>query len=273
MSESYKQHIVKRSVIYQKSEGELKEFEKRVNSAAADLCLRDVKLLDKRGMLLQLARRKVADEGYVFRKGHSRSKVYGVTPAENTPKRPKYNQEMREDRLEAIEDELADISRIMQFKEKRLSQAEATKKYSVCEQLSIEIKELKDNKRVLQLEKQNFMKKEKRAKRRQVTLQQNDSEYSDVDADGPNSSRSEKSRSTTPASSIPPFRFKSPSSPSSSESVSIKEHMHVDAGQSPLLPSLHGSRINPINCESDSPPASDDSMIPATTCCSTDPHF
>ena len=57
---------------------------------------------------------------------------------------------MRENRFEAIED---DISRIMLFKEKRLTQAEAAKKYTMCEQLTIEIKELRYRKRELELEK------------------------------------------------------------------------------------------------------------------------
>ena len=51
MSEAYKRHVIEKSVIYRKREGELKEYEKWVNSAATDLCLRDVSLLDKRGKL------------------------------------------------------------------------------------------------------------------------------------------------------------------------------------------------------------------------------
>ena len=73
MSEAYKRHVIEKSVTYRKREGELKEYEKWVISAATDLCLRDVSLLDKRGKLLQLARKKVADAGYVFKKGHSLS--------------------------------------------------------------------------------------------------------------------------------------------------------------------------------------------------------
>ena len=97
MSEAYKRHVIEKSVIYRKREGELKEYEKWVNSAATDLCLRDVSLLDKRGKLLQLARKKVANDGYVFKKGHSLSKVYGISQHESTPKQPKYSQEMREE--------------------------------------------------------------------------------------------------------------------------------------------------------------------------------
>ena len=59
----------------------------------------------------------------------------------------KYSQEIRENRMEEIEDELADISQIMQFKQKRFSQAESAKKYSMCEQLTVEMRELKDKTR------------------------------------------------------------------------------------------------------------------------------
>ena len=56
---------------------ELKEFEKRVNDAAIELCLDDVSLHEGRGDLLAMARRKVAEDGYTFRKGSSRLKMYG----------------------------------------------------------------------------------------------------------------------------------------------------------------------------------------------------
>ena len=201
-------------MIYKRKEGELKEFEKHVNFAAAELCLNDVRLLDNRGKLLQLARKKVADDGYIFKKGHSRSKEYGIPQDESAPKRPKYTQEMRECRIEAIGDELRDIVHIIQFKEKRLMQAEAAKKYAMCEQLTIEIKELRDKKRELELEKAQFVKKGKRAMRRRVREIDFDAESSDIDDDCPSTS----SRSATPAvqsASLLP----SPSTPSSPEFV------------------------------------------------------
>ena len=200
-----------------RNEGELKEFERRVNSAAAELCLNDVKLLDNCGKLLQLARKKVADDGYIFKKGHSRSKVYGIPQDESVPKRPKYSQEMRESRIEAIGDELRDIVRIVQFKEKCPMQAEAAKKYAMCEQLTIEIKELRDKKRELELEKAQFVKKGKRAMRRRVRESDFDPESSDID-DIDNNCPSTSSRSATPAAQSTSL-LPSPSTPSSPEFV------------------------------------------------------
>ena len=79
--------------------------------AVAELRLSDVLLLNCRGKLLQLARKKVADDGYVFKKGHSLSKLYGIPQNECAPKRPKYSQGMREGRIEAISGELCNIAR------------------------------------------------------------------------------------------------------------------------------------------------------------------
>lgn len=214
MTEAYKKHVIEKSVIYRRNEGELKEFERQVNSAAAELCLNDVKLLDNRGKLLQLARKKVADDGYIFKKAHSRSKMYGIPQDESVPKRPKYSQDMRERRIEAIGDELRDIVRIVQFKEKRLMQAEAAKKYAMCEQLTIEIKELRDKKRELELEKAQFVKKGKRAMRRRVRESDFDAESSDIDDNCPSTS----SRSATPAAQSTSL-LPSLSTPSSPEFV------------------------------------------------------
>ena len=121
MSESFKQRIIEEATIY-KGKRELKDFEKRVNAAAADLCLNNLSLLSNRGELLWKAREKAA-ETYSFKKGRSRSKFYGSVD-HGTSKRPKYDKEARESRLTAIKEEVRDIARILQFKEKRLSQAE-----------------------------------------------------------------------------------------------------------------------------------------------------
>ena len=93
---------------------------------------------------------------------------------------------MREDRLKAISEELNDISRILLFKEKRLSQSEAARNYKVCEQLTEDIMEHKSRRRELEAERRLFVQKVKRAKRR-----------SDSTDTG-----SSNSRSVTPAADI-----------------------------------------------------------------------
>ena len=165
LNEAYKNRIVEESKIYKRPDEQLKALEKCVNDAARDLCLNDVSLLNKRNTLLELARKKVAENGYSFKKGHSRSKVYGQLNT-STPRRPKYDEKMREERMQNIEEELADISRIIHFKEKRLSQHEVAKNYRLCEQVTEEMISIKQKKRELEAERDLFVKKARRAKGR-----------------------------------------------------------------------------------------------------------
>ena len=194
----------------------------------------DASLLTRRGDLLSLARKKVAEEGYQFKKGHSRSKVYGQSDqsdCESAPKRKKYDQEMRENRLKVIEEELGDISRMLVFKEKRLSQAESSRNYKSCEQLTEEVMALKSKRRELNAEKKLFEMKVQRSKRRMAKKQ--DSESSDMDGCKQCVSRK-------------PF-FRRTSSTSSCKSTTPSEGTPdpTDA----LPPSCIGSRINPIECD------------------------
>ena len=48
ITESYKQQIANKSIIYKADKRKLKEFEKKVNAAAVELCLKDVTLLKRR---------------------------------------------------------------------------------------------------------------------------------------------------------------------------------------------------------------------------------
>ena len=56
----------------------LTDFQERVNAAAVELALQNPALVRKgnRGELLEVARKKVS-ESYTFKKGKSRSKMYG----------------------------------------------------------------------------------------------------------------------------------------------------------------------------------------------------
>ena len=77
--------MIRESIIYKEGKRELRDFEKRVNAAASELCLENVGLLDRRGELLNLARKRVMEEGYVLKKGCWRSKVYSSPQSESTP--------------------------------------------------------------------------------------------------------------------------------------------------------------------------------------------
>ena len=120
LNETDKQEIAEQALIYKTEKRELTEFEKKVNEAAVELCLKDTTLLRTHGELLEKARKKVADDGYCFRKGRSRSKVYGDEGTSSTPKRPKFDKEMRGERIKQIQDDVNDLNQVLAFKEKRL---------------------------------------------------------------------------------------------------------------------------------------------------------
>lgn len=101
VDDKVRKEIEEQAVIYRKTTNRpLSDFEIRVNDAAVELAVGEPSLLRKgnRGELLERARKKVADDGYCFKKGRSRSKLYGNNDdAEppSAPKRPKLNEKMR----------------------------------------------------------------------------------------------------------------------------------------------------------------------------------
>ena len=169
---------------------------------------------------------------------------------------------MREEQLQTIEDEMSDIERMLRFKEKRLSQAEAGRNYKVCEQLTEEMMALKSRKRELDTEKRLFEQKKKRAKTREIRIQRvskekQESEPSDLDG-GPlskttstcsspsESESSSASRSVTPAW----LRTTSPAlqSPTSVSSPSLSEQIASDQQSGHL--SLSDSETSSNNLQS-----------------------
>lgn len=118
---------------------------------------------------------------------------------------------MRRKRKNELEEEIQDITQMIRFKEKRCSQAETTRNYKICDQLTEEQMELKKRKRDLEAELTVFCRKEKRARRhRTMTMLSS-------------SPSSETSRSPTP--------FLHPKSPFSSAPTSPLTHSS-DGGSS-----------------------------------------
>ena len=68
-SDKDKQKIKQEACIYKNTKNcDLTQFEK-VNAAAGEICISDLSLLSRRGELLEMASRMVAEEGYNFKKG------------------------------------------------------------------------------------------------------------------------------------------------------------------------------------------------------------
>ena len=182
-----------------------------MNSAAAQLALHDPSLVHKgnRGTLLERARRKVADDGFNFKKGKSRSKVYGEQSCtSSSPKRRKLNEQMRAERLHELAEDVQSIGSCVAIEEKRLAQAEAVRHYKLCDQLCEEIQELKSLKRAKSRELVILQQKETRANRYRCSL----SSRSVTPVSTPDVASSPVSplMMTSPASS---FREASPNSP------------------------------------------------------------
>ena len=105
LSDEAMRKVQEQALIYRKPN--LTSFQQKVNSAAMELALENPVLIQKgnRGELLEKARSRVSSDGYNFKKGRSRSKVYGEESAvESTPKRPKFDGDMRRKRKKELED-------------------------------------------------------------------------------------------------------------------------------------------------------------------------
>ena len=154
------------AIIYRKTTNRpLSNFQCKVNEAAIELALAQPNLVRKRGELLTKARRKVSDDGYCFKKGKSRSKLYGTSPESVVPKRIKLDQKMRDERIKGIEEDIADISSHIAFNEKRCSQTEIAQNYKTCDEVTQEILECKSRKQELEKQLRLLMQKEKRSRK------------------------------------------------------------------------------------------------------------
>ena len=134
-----------------------------MNDAAGDICVQNPIMLSVRGELLELARKRVNDSGYEYKKGKSRSKRFGSAGSveASTPKRPKLDQEFRTKRMQQIKEEVKTINTQVSFKERRVEAGAQLKNFKVCDQLTDEISELQKQRRALEMELQCLEKKEK----------------------------------------------------------------------------------------------------------------
>ena len=135
-----------------------------------------------------------------------------------TSKCPKLDQTMREDRIKDLEEDNADISSHIAFKEECRMQAETVKNYKTCDELTQEILECKGRKRELEKQLKLLLLKDKCSKRRKNRLQESDS----------------RSRSTTPMLTTPPTT-QTPSSPLSPTWVQLSDKEEVTRSSTQCL--------------------------------------
>ena len=191
------EELIKKSSMIFQGEQKLTDYQKRINDAGYSLCQGNpTLLLGKKGDLLELARAKVHEDGYNYKKGHSRSKKHQsmVEGSEPAVKRAKVNAEERQRRLAELTEEISELSKRITFKERRIEEATLSHSFRVCDDLASEVSELKARRRELTAELAKFQQNAKKATyyaRRKQTHQTEDADVNDAeDAVGEDESES-----------------------------------------------------------------------------------
>ena len=104
--------------IYRKeSSRPLHKYQKQINEAAQDICLKNPTMLRNCARVYEAAR-KVVDSTYTFKKAKIRSKKF-MTSGPAPVKQRKLNKEYQEHKMKELEDKLKDVSERIAYKEKR----------------------------------------------------------------------------------------------------------------------------------------------------------
>ena len=104
----------------------LTNYQKQVNEEAGLLALNNPSLLCRCGELLELAREKVMEGGYNFVKGKSRSKRLASPDDTPRPSWAKINAKLRQKRISALEDDIANLDQQIGSKENNPKMFEIT---------------------------------------------------------------------------------------------------------------------------------------------------
>ena len=211
-------------------ETKVTRYQKQVNEAAIDLALHTPSLLSSRQTLLKEARAKVNSDGFIYKKGKSRSKQFSP-PVECSPKRVKTSEAFRINRISALEDDIKDLNDRLTFKEKRRDQASSVRNYKACDELTEEMSVIKQQKRAREAELRTLQRKQRKS-----------SWYKQKRIKSKLDPLSSESEGTTPLPSSPTSPIEShtecSSSPRASTSVSSVATIEVNL-PSPQLESSH----------------------------------
>ena len=122
-------------------------------------------MLGDKGKLLELARVKLHESGYIYCKGRSHSRVLNPEATnQDKQKRQKIDQTERKHHIENLQDELKDLSKHITVKERRIEQAQTAMNFKLCDQLSDKISKLKAKKCEVDTRLRAILHKEKRSK-------------------------------------------------------------------------------------------------------------
>ena len=102
--------------------------------------------------------------GYDFVKGKSWSKWLALPDDTPRPSRVKINAELRQKRISALEEDIANLDQQIGFKEKRRQQSENVRNYKLCQEITHEIGIVKQQRHQLSEELNQYREKERKAK-------------------------------------------------------------------------------------------------------------
>ena len=164
-------YIRQKAIIYRSNEPT--KYQHAINDASITLCLANPDLLSDRQKLLQECREYIHQQGYSYKKGKSRSRMFNSEPVEK-PKRMKVSTAIRKSRIDELTERIKDLTDQISFKEKRREQASNVHDYKQCDLLTEQMVKLKREKSSLENEVSQLKLRQKRsdqyqAKRRPST--------------------------------------------------------------------------------------------------------
>lgn len=178
------QIIKEKSTIFGKSPN---DYQKAINTASFQLCLSNPSLLlEKKGDLLDMARKKVHEDSYCYKKGRTRSKKLEPSLCEEgepQPKRQKITACERQRRIKELTEEISGLNCHVEIKEQRIDQANNSRNYRMCDELAGEVSDLKSKRHQLNAELADLQHRTKKA----TQCQKRKSRQEDVDEQGDSS--------------------------------------------------------------------------------------
>lgn len=159
--------IRKDSQIYTlKPDDKLLEYHRAINEAAFSIAKENPLLIMNKNELQKLARKKVHESGFNYKKKGSRSKDFGnVSTAEEVPKREKMSQEIRNNRISQLVEDLKEVEVQMRYATLQREKCANVNNFSKALDISKEMGELCNKKRKYQEELAILQKKECLTKR------------------------------------------------------------------------------------------------------------
>ena len=102
--------------------------------------------------LQKLARQRLHESGFAYKKRESRSKYFGKTSTIEKPKREKLGEEMRQQRLSHVEEELKEVKLQLGYASRQRERCANVNNFTKAIEMSKEMEELCKKKRKYQEE-------------------------------------------------------------------------------------------------------------------------